>query len=123
MNRNTQTRSNFRQLCTLLLALVLATTTRSGIAQLVETPIETSTGQRVFFTGHSFHMFVAPRVRELASLAGLTKHQQLGAQGIGGSRVIQHWDLPDKENKAKQVLMGGEIDAGSPSRLPSRRAQ
>lgn len=110
MNRSAFILTNCRKLCTILLAVVLATIARSGVSQLAETPIETSIGQRVFFNRHSFHMFVAPRVKELASSAGLSKHQQIGTQGIGGSRVIQHWDLPDEKNKAKQALVGGEID-------------
>ncbi len=110
MNRATFVLANCRQFGTILLAIVLATIARSGVSQLAETPIETSIGQRVFFTGHSFHMFVASRVKELASSAGLSKHQQIGTQGIGGSRVIQHWDLPDEKNKAKQALISGEVD-------------
>jgi hypothetical protein len=67
-------------------------------------------GQRVFYTGHSFHMFVPPRVEQLVKSAGIEGHKLVGTQGIGGSRVIQHWDLADEKNKAKPALAGGEVD-------------
>ncbi|MBN8626825.1 MAG: hypothetical protein J0M17_15190 [Planctomycetes bacterium] len=68
------------------------------------------TGERVFYTGHSFHMFVPPLVDQLAKSAGITDHRTAGRQGIGGSKVIQHWDKADAENTAKQALRSGEVD-------------
>lgn len=67
-------------------------------------------GVRVFYTGHSFHMFVPPRVEQLVKVARIEGHRLVGTQGIGGSRVIQHWDLADDKNKAKQALASGEVD-------------
>jgi hypothetical protein len=67
-------------------------------------------GLRVFYTGHSFHMFVPPRVEQLVHAAGIQGHQLVGTQGIGGSRVIQHWDLADDRNKAKPALAAGNVD-------------
>ncbi len=67
-------------------------------------------GLRVFYTGHSFHMFVPPRVEQLVKSAGIEGHTLVGTQGIGGSRVIQHWDLADDKNKAKPALTSGEVD-------------
>lgn len=67
-------------------------------------------GVRVFYTGHSFHMFVPPRVEQLVKAAGIQGHKLVGTQGIGGSRVIQHWDLADEKNKAKPALASGEVD-------------
>jgi hypothetical protein len=67
-------------------------------------------GLRVFYTGHSFHMFVPPRVEQLVKSAKIEGHKLVGTQGIGGSRVIQHWDLADDKNKAKPALMSGEVD-------------
>src|SRR5439155_3263778 len=29
---------------------------------------------------------------------------------IGGSRVVQHWNLPEEKNKAKQALRTGKVD-------------
>ncbi|MCO6456314.1 MAG: hypothetical protein J5I93_13530 [Pirellulaceae bacterium] len=67
-------------------------------------------GLRVFYTGHSFHMFVPPRVEQLVKSAGIEGHKLAGTQGIGGSRVIQHWDLADDRNKAKPALASGQVD-------------
>jgi len=67
-------------------------------------------GLRVFYTGHSFHMFVPPRVEQLVKSAGIEGHKLVGTQGLGGSRVIQHWDLADDKNKAKPALASGEVD-------------
>jgi hypothetical protein len=68
------------------------------------------TGERIFYTGHSFHMFVPPLVDQLAKSAGITDHKTVGRQGIGGSKVIQHWEKVDAENTAKQALKTGEVD-------------
>lgn len=67
-------------------------------------------GLRVFYTGHSFHMFVPAQVEQLVKSAGIPGHKLVGTQSIGGSRVIQHWDLPDEKNKAKPALATGEVD-------------
>jgi hypothetical protein len=67
-------------------------------------------GQRVFYTGHSFHMFVPPIIEKLAPLAKIEGHKLVGTQGIGGSKVIQHWDRPDEMNTAKKALLTGEVD-------------
>ena len=67
-------------------------------------------GMRVFYTGHSFHMFVVPQIDQLAASAGIQGHQLAGRQGIGGSRVIQHWELADERNLAKKGLAGGQVD-------------
>jgi len=67
-------------------------------------------GQKVFYTGHSFHMFVPRHVEQLVKAAGIQGHQLVGQQGIGGSRVIQHWDLVDDQNKAKAALKIGQVD-------------
>jgi hypothetical protein len=67
-------------------------------------------GQRVFSAGHSFHMFVPNILRELAAAAKIEAHKQVGTQGIGGSRVIQHWDRAEDMNAVKQALRTGEVD-------------
>ncbi len=67
-------------------------------------------GQRVFSAGHSFHMFVPDLLREIAQAAEIEGHVQAGRQGIGGSRVIQHWDRPDETNTLKKALRSGEVD-------------
>ena len=81
-----------------------------GIGQALAEDVKPPAGQRLFYTGHSFHMFVPPLVEQLVKSAGIQGHKQVGAQGIGGSRVIQHWDLADDKNKAKDALKSGEVD-------------
>lgn len=67
-------------------------------------------GLRVFYTGHSFHMFVRPLIEDMVKAARIENHHLVGAQSIGGSRVIQHWDLADDKNKAKAALKSGNVD-------------
>jgi hypothetical protein len=67
-------------------------------------------GQRVFSCGHSFHFWVPGIVKDLAKKAGIDGHQQLGVSSIGGSRVIQHWDLPDDKFTSKETLATGKVE-------------
>jgi len=67
-------------------------------------------GQRVFTAGHSFHVFLPNLLKDLAQSAGVKGHEQVGVQSLGGSRVLQHWDLPDDKNKAKEALRTGKVD-------------
>ena len=67
-------------------------------------------GQRVFTCGHSFHVFVYRLVDEMAKAAGIQDHESAGISRIGGSRVIQHWDVPEEKNKAKAALRAGKVD-------------
>jgi hypothetical protein len=77
-------------------------------------------GQRVFSCGHSFHVFVPNILTNMAQLADIKDHTQLGLSSIGGSRVIQHWDVADDKNKAKDALRSGKVDVLtlSPIHLP-----
>jgi hypothetical protein len=67
-------------------------------------------GQRVFYTGHSFHMFVPAMIEEMVKTMDIQGHKLVGKQGIGGSKVIQHWELAGDKNMAKQALMRGDVD-------------
>ena len=67
-------------------------------------------GQRIFFTGHSFHVFIPPILKNIADSAGVTDQQNLGLSSIGGSQVIQHWNVPDTNNQAKEALRTGQVD-------------
>jgi hypothetical protein len=67
-------------------------------------------GQRVFTCGHSFHVWVPDIVADLCKKAEIPDHVQIGVSSIGGSRVIQHWDIPDDKNKAKEALKTGKVD-------------
>ncbi|HUE73675.1 MAG TPA: hypothetical protein VMP01_22545 [Pirellulaceae bacterium] len=89
--------------CFTLLSLV------SSIA-IADEPNAPPAGLRVFYTGHSFHMFVPPKVEQLVKSAGIEGHKLAGTQGIGGSKVIQHWDLADGKNKARPALESGQVD-------------
>jgi hypothetical protein len=77
-------------------------------------------GQRVFSCGHSFHVFVPGMLKEMAKAAGIKDHVVVGLSAIGGSRVIQHWNVPDDKNEAKKALRGGNVDVLtlSPIHLP-----
>lgn len=67
-------------------------------------------GQRVFTAGHSFHTWVSDILCDMAKAAGIADHQAVGVEFIGGSRVIQHWDVPDEKNTVKAALRAGNVD-------------
>lgn len=67
-------------------------------------------GQRMFTCAHSFHVFVYRLVGEMAKAGGIEDHQSAGLSRIGGSRVIQHWDVPEATNEAKIALTAGKVD-------------
>jgi antitoxin (DNA-binding transcriptional repressor) of toxin-antitoxin stability system len=47
---------------------------------------------------------------DLAGKATITGHTQVGVSSIGGSRVAQHWAVPDDKNRAKTALKTGRVD-------------
>lgn len=100
-------------LAALALLVVLGS---SGRAQDAPAPA----GRRILSAGHSFRVFMPGILRDLAQGAGIPDHVQVDVQSIGGSRVIQHWDLVDVKNKAKTALKTGKIDVFtlSPIYLP-----
>ena len=67
-------------------------------------------GIRMFTCAHSFHAFVYRQVAEAALDAGIKDHVSVGLSSIGGSRVIQHWDLEDEKHQAKTALKDGKVD-------------
>lgn len=67
-------------------------------------------GLRVFTCGHSFHVWAARIIADIAASAGITDHQIAGVSSIGGSRVIQHWDIENDKYHAKQRLTAGQVD-------------
>ena len=66
-------------------------------------------GPRVFVCAHSFMIYTAKLLPPMAQAAGLA-HVNAGQQMIGGSRVIQHWNLPDEKNTAKAALRAARVD-------------
>lgn len=73
-------------------------------------PVPAPDGLRVFTCGHSFHVWVSPMITDMAAAAGIKGHRVPGVSSIGGSRVIQHWDVADEKNLAKKELTAGNVD-------------
>jgi hypothetical protein len=90
------------------LLLPVATTAEDPKTPKLSEPI--THGQRVFTCGHSFHVWVPGIVADLCKKAGIPEHKQLGVSSIGGSRVIQHWDIAEEKNTARQALKTGKVD-------------
>jgi hypothetical protein len=67
-------------------------------------------GQRVFSAGHSFHMPMPGPLEQIAKQAKVDGHKIAGTQGLGGSSVTQHWNLPDDKDKARKALKTGDVD-------------
>lgn len=63
--------------------------------------------QRVFVCAHSFMTFIAKLLPPMAQAGGVG-FSLAGHQMIGGSQVIQHWNLP--KDKAKPALQAGLVD-------------
>ncbi len=93
-----------RSVWLLLLCLLSVSSARAG--ESVAPP----SGLKVLTAGHSFHVWMPPLVAEMAKAAGIQGHEQLAISSIGGSKVIQHWDLPPEKNKVKPVLAAGKAD-------------
>ena len=90
----------------LLLVLVLLVFSSVQAKEVAAPPA----GLKVLTAGHSFHVWMPPLVAEMAKAAGIQGHEQLAISSIGGSKVIQHWDLPTEQNKARPVLEAGKAD-------------
>lgn len=71
---------------------------------------ETPKGQRVLTAGHSFHVWMPGILQRLVTSAKIEGHQQVDLQSLGGSQVIQHWNVPDDKNKIKPALIAGKAD-------------
>jgi len=89
------------------LLLLLVTAAATGWGAVASPP---PAGLKVLTAGHSFHVWMPPLVAEMAKAAGIQGHEQLAISSIGGSKLIQHWDLPAEKNKAKPVLEAGRAD-------------
>lgn len=89
------------------LLLLLVTAAAAGWGAEASPP---PAGLKVLTAGHSFHVWMPPLVAEMAKAAGIQGHEQLAISSIGGSKLIQHWDLPAEKNKAKPVLEAGRAN-------------
>lgn len=54
-------------------------------------------------------IFTSKLLPSMAQAAGFP-YTAAGQQMIGGSRVLQHWNLPDEKNVAKTALREGRVD-------------
>lgn len=86
------------------IALLLSTVARAQEKQSV------TQAQRVYSIGHSFHVFMPAILNDIAQAAEVKDHKQVGLSSIGGSRVIQHWDVADDKFKSKALLTEGNVD-------------
>jgi hypothetical protein len=74
-------------------------------------------GQRVFYASHSLMWDMPPVLTELVEAYGIKGHNVVGHQRIGVSRTIQHWNMADNQNQAKQALLAGNADVFVTSNL------
>lgn len=66
-------------------------------------------GLRVYTTGHSFHAWVAPILREIAELAGHSGHVVAGVAPRGGSTVQKVWE-ESAGAQTREALATGKVD-------------
>ena len=68
----------------------------------------------------AFIVFVPGILKEMVEAAGIKDHAAVAQSVIGGSKVVQHWDVPDAQNKVKEALRTGKVNvlSVSPVHLP-----
>src|SRR5262245_36968326 len=96
----------------LVLAMALVPATQAGDDKTPEKKPDAASppkGQRVFFASHSLMWYVPKPLGELAEAAKIKDHKLAGLQSLGGSKTLQHWNLPEDKNKAKQALKKGQV--------------
>ena len=104
--------------CPFIMAIAIRTLAEDGHmpVQLGSNAAELSTndvvtqGQRVFTCAHSFHDFVPNWLKQIVESAGIKDHEIVGISSISGSRIIQHWDVPEDRNGAKIALRASKVD-------------
>jgi hypothetical protein len=69
-----------------------------------------SAGLRIFYASHSLMWDMPPVLTEAAEAYGIKGHTVAGHQRIGVSRTMQHWNMADDRNQAKQALQAGNVD-------------
>lgn len=80
------------------------------VANGASTNEATPLGLRVFFASHSLMWYVPKPLGEMAESAGIQGHKLIGLQALGASKTLQHWNLTDDKNEAKQALASGKVD-------------
>ena len=101
---------------------IFATSALLLLAFCSPAPTQETKGQRIYFSGHSFHYFMPPILADMAKKAGIKDHTQLGLSSIGGSRVYQHWAPAQTSTPktAKDIVLPAEtITVISTARFPS----
>lgn len=73
-------------------------------------PAGAPASQHIFVAGHSFHTPIAPLLDEIARSAGVPAPVVIDRQGLGGSSVTKHWELPDEKDKARKAIKSGTVD-------------
>ncbi|HUR55842.1 MAG TPA: hypothetical protein VMZ71_17020 [Gemmataceae bacterium] len=73
-------------------------------------PVAAPKGQRVFVTGHSFHMPMVDAFDQISKAAKIDGHKLAGRQSLGGSTVAQHWNLTDDKDQARKAIKTGTVD-------------
>jgi hypothetical protein len=77
------------------------------------------TGLKIYFVGHSFHMFIIRPLISLAKEAGIKGHWAEGWDMIGGSTPMQHWERKREtlgegsdggDNEVKAAIRAGGLD-------------
>ena len=67
-------------------------------------------GLKIYFVGHSFHMFIVRPLISLAKEAGIKGHWAEGWDMIGGSTPMQHWERNGDDNEVKTAIRRGGLD-------------
>jgi len=82
--------------------------TRADSAAASRAPI--AKGLRLYAAHHSYFVQVPPILTEIATAAGFADQVWVGAKYLGGSKSLQHWNVKDEDNKAKEALKAGAAD-------------
>ncbi|MCX6910144.1 MAG: hypothetical protein NTY01_19165 [Verrucomicrobia bacterium] len=98
--------STRRRLVAIIVACLFVGANAGPLSLADDTPIK---GQRVFTAGHSLLLYMPAILNDIAAKAKVDGHVQVGVQGVGGSHVFQHWNLPDDKNKVKPALKTGTV--------------
>ena len=83
---------------------------KSPTSASAATPAPITKGQRLYAAHHSYFAAIPPILTEIAKAAGFPDQTFVGAKYIGGSKSIQHWNIKDEDNKAKDALKAGTTD-------------
>ena len=76
-------------------------------------------GERIFITSHSFHAFVAGKLPVMANAAGIKDQVIVGHQSIGGSKTLQHWNLPLESELPASPAPVAQTAAAAPGATPA----